>query len=424
MKKAFDIFVKVLISLRLTVVLLAFAIIIVFVGTLAQVDEGLFRAQSQFFRQWLVFGLDLMGWKIPVILPGGYLIGVALLANLIAAHVYRFQFTVRKAGIQLAHAGVIVLLLGQLCTDMLARESVIQLFQGETKSWSESARQYELAFLSDAGSNAQNVVAIPAAALRSGAVIRNPNLPFTIRVERFWQNSSPAFRAPMLQNGPPAATNGVARNFDFQPTAPSTSMDDKNVPTALISILAGDGPLGDWVVSGWTGDDQMIQTVRESYTQQAGAQMAQKVIQQLTQPQSVVVGGRKFTFLMRPRRVYFPDDFSMTLLKATHNIYPGTDIPEHFQSLVRVKNPRSGEDRQVLIYMNAPLRYEGLTFYQYQMDAGQATLDAGRTPSSVFQVVHNPTWLTPYAGCVMVAMGLTIQFMFHLVGFMSKRKAK
>jgi len=38
--------------------------------------------------------------------------------------------------------------------------------------------------------------------------------------------------------------------------------------------------------------------------------------------------------------------------------------------------------------------------------------------------VRNPSWLTPYIGCTMVALGLVIQFMSHLVGFLSKRKAK
>jgi len=38
------------------------------------------------------------------------------------------------------------------------------------------------------------------------------------------------------------------------------------------------------------------------------------------------------------------------------------------------------------------------------------------------QVVRNPAWLTPYAGCLIVAVGLVVQFMIHLVGFVSRRK--
>ena len=50
MKKIVEFFT----SLKLTVVLLAFAIILVFVGTLAQADEGLYGAQAHYFKQWLV----------------------------------------------------------------------------------------------------------------------------------------------------------------------------------------------------------------------------------------------------------------------------------------------------------------------------------------------------------------------------------
>ncbi len=55
--------IKIFTSLRLTVILLAFAILLVFVGTLAQVDEGLYNAQARYFRQWIIFGLDLFGQK-------------------------------------------------------------------------------------------------------------------------------------------------------------------------------------------------------------------------------------------------------------------------------------------------------------------------------------------------------------------------
>jgi hypothetical protein len=412
--------IKIFTSLRLTVVLLAFAIILVFIGTLAQVDEGLYNAQARYFRQWLVLGLDIFGRKIPLILPGGYLIGTLLLINLLAAHIYRFQFAVKKIGIQLAHAGVILLLVGQLATDMFAHESQMHFLEGQTRDYSESTQNYELIFTSPTGNNTAEIVSIPASLLARGSVIENTNLPFTIRVKEYWKNSEPAFRAPMMQNGPPLAPNGVALNFDFHLVAEAKSMDDKNVPTALIDLSGPNGSLGDWVVSDWTDDDAMIEAMRENYEQQLGGQMTEEIVKDLTRPQSVVADGKKFTFALRPARNNFP--FSLTLLKATHSIYEGTDIPKDFRSRVQLQNPQTGENREVEISMNHPLRYAGLTFYQYQMDAGQAAAQAGRTPSSVLQVVHNPSWLTPYIGCGMVAAGLIVQFMFHLVGFITKRK--
>src|SRR5258706_16370928 len=160
-------------SLKLTVTLLAFSIVLVFVGTLAQADEGLYGAQAHYFKQWIVIGANLFGHKIPLILPGGYLLGVLLLVNLISAHIYRFQLTPKKIGIQLAHAGVIVLLVGQLATDMLARELQMHFAEGETRNYSDSATEYELIFISG-----NEVMAIPEKLLRAGGELKIENLPF------------------------------------------------------------------------------------------------------------------------------------------------------------------------------------------------------------------------------------------------------
>jgi hypothetical protein len=410
-------------SLKLTCVLLAFAILLVFIGTLAQVDEGLYNAQARYFRQWIIFGLDLFGRKIPLILPGGYLIGTMLLVNLICAHIYRFQLSTKKIGIQLTHLGVILLLVGQLVTDMRAKETQMRFVEGETKSYSESPRNYELVFTTEDGANGELDVAISDKLLAHGGEIKNENLPFTIRVKSYWKNSEASFRAPMMQNGPSLATNGVAVSFDFYPANETKTMDEKNVPTALIEIIGAKGSFGDWIVSDWTADEAMIRGLQESYAQQQmGTDIVKDIIARLVEPQSIFAGGKKFTFVLRPERVYHP--FLLTLLQTTHAFYPGTDIPKDFRSRVRLQNPQTGEDREVEIYMNAPLRYAGLTFYQYQMDAGDVAQQAGLAPLSALQVVRNPAWLTPYLGCALVAAGLVTQFMFHLVGFISKRKIK
>src|SRR5471032_3385780 len=170
--------VKIFTSLRLTVILLAFAILLVFIGTLAQVDEGLYNAQARYFRQWIIFGLDMFGRKIPIILPGGYLIGTMLLANLICAHVYRFQLSTKKIGIMLAHSGVILLLVGQLVTDMMGRETQMNFAEGETRNYSASATDYELVLR---GGTVET--AIPAKLLQPGDTLKIDSLPFAIRVK-------------------------------------------------------------------------------------------------------------------------------------------------------------------------------------------------------------------------------------------------
>jgi len=420
--------IKIFTSLRLTVTLLAFGILLVWVGTVAQADEGLYQAQTRYFRHWFVWGITMFGHKIPVGLPGGYLLGTLLLINLTAAHIQRFQWTWKKFGIHLTHAGVILLLVGQLTTDLLSRETQMRVVEGETKSYSESPMDYELAFVTDMDANTDQVVAIPQSLLAPGGEIQPDKLPFTVRVKNYWPNSEPSFRAPMQSNGPPLTENGIARHFDFRETPMTHSMDDKNVPTAVLELAGASGPLGTWVASGWSGDETMAAAVRKSYLRQVGAPMADTIAARLGEPQFVEAGSRRYRFTLRPTRAYKP--FSLTLLKATHTIYPGTEdlaaanpgIPKDFRSRVRINNPEKRENREVEIYMNSPLRYSGLTFYQYQMTAGQIAQQAGVATSSTFQVVRNPAWLTPYAGCAIVAAGLVFQFMIHLVGFISRRK--
>jgi hypothetical protein len=376
-------------SLRLTVVCLALGVVLVFLGTLAQVNEGLYLAQSRWFRSFLIWwGPSGAGWKIPVF-PAGYLIGGVLLLNLIAAHVKRFKFTWKKAGINITHVGVILLLAGQLATDMLSRETQVQFFPGETKNYAESARQNELVFLTDTAYPKQDeVVSIPESMVKNEGEIQNPNLPFAVRVKEYHINADVRPRGPMVDKGPPPATNGFGPRVVMTPLPETRKADERNMPSAILELIGPQGTLGTWLVS----------TI-------------------LNEPQTFSIGDKIWRVAFRWQRQYLP--YAIKLLSVKHDVYPGTDIPKDYQSRVRIENPASGENREVDIYMNNPLRYQGLTYYQSQMSGEEIN---GRPDSSVLQVVHNPGWLTPYVGCVLVGGGMVIQFLMHLVGFISKRR--
>jgi len=116
---------------------------------------------------------------------------------------------------------------------------------------------------------------------------------------------------------------------------------------------------------------------------------------------------------LRPKRLYKP--YTIELIDFRHEQYPGTDIPKDFSSMVRVHNPFTSEERETRVYMNNPLRYGGETYYQASYDKD----DKG----TVFQVVRNPSWLTPYFACVVVGLGLLGQFMVHLIGFFNRRRS-
>src|SRR6185436_5546036 len=110
---------KLITSLRLTVGLLALGLVLVFWGTLAQVHLGLYKAQNEFFRSFFVFEKPPgLGFSVPF--PGGYTLGWLLLVNLFAAHFRYYQPGKKKYGIAMIHLGVVLLLVGQLMTDILS----------------------------------------------------------------------------------------------------------------------------------------------------------------------------------------------------------------------------------------------------------------------------------------------------------------
>jgi ResB-like family len=126
--------------------------------------------------------------------------------------------------------------------------------------------------------------------------------------------------------------------------------------------------------------------------------------------QKVTADGKTYDVSLRFQRSYKP--YTFHLLKFTHDIYPGTDIPKDFSSRVRLVDPSRGEDREVLIYMNSPLRYHGETFYQ----SGFLPGDKG----TILQVVRNPGWLMPYFSCGLVVLGMLVHFGLHLVTFIRR----
>ena len=153
--------------------------------------------------------------------------------------------------------------------------------------------------------------------------------------------------------------------------APVTVDNELNQGAALVEPVAGGRSYGVWLVSNALGA-----------------------------PQAFVHEGRTYTLGMRRLRVTLP--YSLTLKKFHHDVYPGTDTPKNFSSLVELSNPSRGERREVLIFMNQPFRYMGRTFYQASYGKGDTL--------SILQVVQNPGWQLPYLSCTLVTLGLLLHF--------------
>ena len=368
-------------SIKLTIVCLAAAIVLVFAGTMAQVHFGTQVVQERYFQSMLVWWpSESKGFRIPVF-PGGHLLGAVLLVNLLSAHLRRFRLNFRHLGIHLIHGGLIVMLAGGLFTDLFSVESQMQIAPGETKNFSQDFRFTELAIIDERNGERERVIAIPEARLRRGGTINPGGLPFSIVIKHFYENSEISMTDKAGPGAERVADQGVGAQVSVKEIPRATSVDgrdNKSVVIELVQATPGATPLGTWLVSEGLGA-----------------------------PQRFFCGGGPWRLEMRPVRYYKP--YSITLQKFTHESYPGTDIPKNFSSRITLIDSASGVNRDVLIYMNHPFRYGGETYYQ----SGFGRDDQ----SSILQVVHNPSFVAPYIACVVIGIGLLLQFSIHFAGF-------
>jgi hypothetical protein len=373
---------SIFVSLRLTVVLLALSIVLVFWATLDQVHLGVWAVQQKFFHSLFVM-VNVAGQRFPVF-PGGYLIGGLLLANLIAAHVYRMKTGWKKLGIWITHTGLILLLLGELVSGLVQQEFQMRLDNGETKNYAESIRRYELAVIDETDPATDDVVAIPESYLANGTVLQHPKLPFRVVPREYFPNAAIQMRSQAPNAPPTLATQGVGLEIAATPMEVTYKEDERNLPFAFVEFIGPEGSIGTFAVSPAPGFPV----------------------------QRFEAGGRKWKIAFRSERHYQP--FSITLEKFSHDVYPGTDIPKNFSSKVRLNLPDTGASREVLIYMNNPLRFGGMTYYQAGFEPNDQT--------TILQVVRNPSWLVPYIACAAITLGLVIQFLIHLAAFATRRR--
>jgi hypothetical protein len=371
-------------SLWLAIICLGFAMLLTFVGTLEQVNLGIHAVQKKYFESFLVFwAVPGTGWSVPV-LPGGFLIGTLLLLNLIGAHLKAFRLSWRKSGIVILHSGLILLLLGMLFTSLFQVESQMILDEMETKNYSEHQDRTELAIIDTSPSENDFVVSIPQElVLEKKQGIQHPKLPFRVNIREAYPNSSVKM-APQGATGKNLATQGLGPQLEAAPLPITYKLNEQNIPTAFVELEGTGGSLGIWLVSKHIGRSEQI-----------------------------THEGRTFEIQLRPQRFYKP--YSVQLLDFAHDKYPGTEIPRNFSSKVKIYHPAKHDDREVLIYMNNPLRYEGETYYQASF--------ANNDRTSILQVVRNPSWQIPYISCVLVSLGMIVQFSIHLFEFLKKRRA-
>ena len=399
-------------SLQLTVALFSLSMALVFFGTLAQVDKGIWTVVDQYFRSWFVwipiqliaefgktfFFLD-RSTTLPgsFLFPGGWLLGGLLLANLLAAHLVRFKLSWRRAGIITIHVGVILLMVGELVTGLSAVESRMVLQIGEKSSFLDHSRKVELAFVDQADGATNRSITVPQSMLSPGTRITHPDLPVDIEVLEFRKNSKLVPVVGGDDRDCVISVDGVRMKVTPADENPgvgiSSEAEDAAVTRVKLLKKGTDEVLDERQISLWQ--------YRNFYQRYF-----------LSAPILIVADGKTYEVQLRNERILKP--YTIELLNFEHEQHAGTTMAKDFASTVRLVDGETGEIRDSFrIWMNHPLRHGGETFYQQAVTYG----DTG----TVLQVVKNRGWLLPYISCIVVTLGMLIHFGTNLAKFTSRR---
>lgn len=303
----------------------------------------------------------------------------------------------RRVGIVLIHGALILLIFGEGVTRVMAVEASMPIYEGESVNWVQDMRTTELAITDPSDPRHDRVTVIPQRILRdaaqTGQLIKDEALPFDIRVDGYYINSTFRRRGPVVEPATPDM-KGLAQSFVLQPMPEVSGVGGQmyNLPGVEVTLLRGQEILGVYQLSSVTT------FIGDAYK---------------TIPQNVFVDGNVMQIDLRFERHYKP--YTIKLVDFHHDLYPGTQVPKNYASDIQLSDPQLDGTRDIKISMNQPLRYAGETFFQSSFIQG----DLG----TVLQVVKNPGWTVPYIACTLGGAGLLVHFVMSLSRFLGRRRA-
>jgi hypothetical protein len=359
-------------SLKLTVVLLLLLALLTYLGTLAQIEHGLFMAQRLYFESWLVLH-PVRDLKLP--LPGGQTVMALLFVNLIVGGFVRMRRTWRVAGVYVVHTGIALMLLAGFVKLEFSDDGYLAVWEGDQANFFESHYHWELAITNDADSAHEFVVdeTVLNQARGQRVALQHPELPFDLVID------------------------GYAGNVTWRPVEGERAQSDSDVVEgyALLALppeveREHDTPGGYLTLRPRDGEERRMLLL--------GSTML------MPRARTQAIGDEMWTIDLRKKR--YPLPFTIRVDDFRKEDHPGTGIAKLYESDVTQRIGR--DERRVKIEMNAPLRDEG--FVLFQSNWGPQDRREHDRYWSLFSVVRNPSDQWPLWSCVIIALGLLIHF--------------
>ena len=357
-----------------------FLLILTFLGTIEQVNVGLYEAQKRYFES--LFVVHWFG-PVPLPLPGVYLLLVLFTANLIAGGIVRIRKSKNTIGNLVTHGGMLVMIAAGFVNYTYAQDGHMTLAENEQASEFVSYYLWEIAIAQPLDGTIAQEMIVPHGAfayVKSGApkTFTSDALPFDLTITNFYRNSVPVGAGPFVQQTMHVVDGFALQSLDLDPEA------ERNVAGAYVIVLE----------------------------KQGGATHEGIVWGMADAPWSVTVDGKKYTVDLRRKR--YPLPFTIALDKFHQENHPGTGMASMFMS--EVTKIENGTKTPVKIQMNEPLRHLGYTFYQASWQPAHPTL--GTPVRSTLAVVKNPADQWPLYSCIIITIGLLIHFTSKLLKYL------
>lgn len=379
--------------------MLTLLLIITILGTLEQVEHGLFDSQHKYFESQVITSIDLAcclramhipyagAWSLPILMPGGYLLMLILSINLICGGLVRIRKTKRTIGVIMSHGSIIFMLFAGLVSLYYKKDGAVALSEGQStdefQSFHDSVIEIEK-LEPVSGDGKRKAMVIPDDQfldLVEGKArnFTNKDLPFDLVVMNYEANAMPK------RHDGSETKRMIVDGYYIQPAKEELDQ-ERNADAAYVKIIPKKG-----------GETQQGIVWRF-----AGA------------PYSFKIGDEVYGVSLSRRTWKLP--FTVRLDLFERELHPGTERARKFTS--HVTKFIAGREEKKIITMNEPLRGDGFALFQNAFDMS----DRGGSvvKSSTLQVVQNPSDYWPLYALLVTMAGLLTHMLMQLTRFLSR----
>lgn len=358
-----------------------------FIGTLAQVNDGIYQVQKDYFESWFVFA-NLFGLIIPM--PGAVACLALLSINLLLGGFVRIRKNKSTYGVIIVHVGIVVMLAASLTKMTASDEGRVTLYEGESADEFIHYHDWEVAVFDVKQQTNVKEWIIPHAQLADlmGNRTRTfefPELGLEFELSNFVENARPMPKGPNWKSVGPTVDGYAIKELPFQAEAA-----ERNLAAMIV-------------------------------TAQVGGVTSQGILWPFSRyPWVVKAGDKEYAVSLRHRRMSMP--FGITLDKFTRELHPGTGMAKVYSSDVTKTELESSSSQKLKISMNEPLRSEGLVLFQSSW--GPPDAKEGDALFSQFSVVRNPSDAWPLYSCIIITIGMLITFGQKLTRYIRNQEKK